>query len=769
MHGSLDDDVADYYKETHRVEMNKEEEKDVEKIGEEYENQKLNHGSVSQAQAEQQLGEKYPSLGTDGNEGSTYWRDWVCRLLEKDIDNVSEDVVIQDVLTGLQNMLYRERPTAPQLPAWIKVAGKGFTRPTDSYMAKNRSKVEIPTALPRRPSGSYSPFPSRSLLREPAAQGSEETLVGRASFTQKLASSNSRARLKSKKIDGELLDGESPPLSGKSQRSQTIQHEAGGASTPSFGHEELEQTVLTEEHKMKMEELERENEKKLDELGMEYEKRLEELEKELAEVLDAEIEAREAELNAQEAEFAAIAEVQKQKRKNKELASKTEESNKTWKRREKELLDGLVKERSTKRKVEIELEKMGQEIAESSFLEEEIRVLEEISRDQEHVIHNLEDELEKMEQEIAECSVLKEKIRAHEEEIRSYKEISRGQERLIHNLEDELSKAMGANNTLKAQVDNMKGQVDKADQVNHELRISLLQAEYAGKEHYEKWIPLFEAENKKYMKLQAAHDELKDKAGKLYEEWCDLRSRNEELTQKLNRCQKHGIRLAKEVAHYKDAVSECQEKADMCEQQRVEHDEHFNQQMKEMLECMKAYHGKTPAEDPDWWRTEGLRKKVEGLDKELVDVKERLEQVKSEKAIAYEYVERLVDEKKELAADNERLQQGASPSSPPLFSSNAHRETKIMPDRYPMWPDPVKAKERRVKAMEMYREKQRLAIKKREKTQELLENARRWNLGPHYPPLSRTWSNRLEETSWERWEGEKYLKEVVRPQEAKGK
>lgn len=439
-------------------------------------------------------------------------------------------------------------------------------------------------------------------------------------------------------------------------------------------------------------------------------------------------------------------EIEKEKRKNEELARGLEESNERCKQREDGLNAELRREKVAKKQVENELARLRQEAGTA-----------------------------------AEIAASKDKIRDQGDRLKD-------QELRVRDFEDELSKAKEGESALRTELIDAKAQ---ADERIRGLEVSLTKAatpknisgsekilneeRSMGEDEYKKWIPLYEAETKRYATLKIAHDKLKVEARKLLDGWPELQRDHKNLTHELDRCREHGMCLKEEVVHYKEVAAqweaEYQEKAELCEKQRIERDDYFEKQMTEMLECMQAYHDKMPEKDPDWWRVEGLREKVEGTKKELKDLRERLEQVKLEKAIAYEHIEKLMDEKKELVTESERLRLSAPLSPPPWEDGNTaskkDKKPKEIPVKYLSWSNSPEAKRRRKQIIENFREKQRLASKEKEDAQGLLEKARRWKMGPYYPPLNMGWDDGLKKSSWERWEGGRWLREAARVQEVK--
>lgn len=329
----------------------------------------------------------------------------------------------------------------------------------------------------------------------------------------------------------------------------------------------------------------------------------------------------------------------------------------------------------------------------------------------------------------------------------------------VSNIDATTESCRGETSTLKTEP------CDKEEELEQERML--------GEDDYRKWIPLYKAEHKKNARLKTAHAKLRTEAWKLYEGWPKLRRDNKDLSEKLAEFGDDCTRLRAQLAESKKAAAEWQaeyhQAAHMYETQRTKREGHFETQMKEIMGCMrayqKAYHDRMPERDADWWKVEGLRKKVEAKGEELRNVGDRLETVKLEKQVAYQHIERLKNEKKELVAENERLRQGAPPSPPPSDNGNGNapigRNSRGLATKY-RWADSAKAKKRREQIMAGLREKQTLVRKQQEDSQDLVEGLRRWRMGPYYPPFKNGWEEGMQKTSWVRWEGERYKREMVR-------
>lgn len=152
-------------------------------------------------------------------------------------------------------------------------------------------------------------------------------------------------------------------------------------------------------------------------------------------------------------------------------------------------------------------------------------------------------------------------------------------------------------------------------------------------------------------------DKLRDQNKALVKGLPQLRREKQTFESDLNSCKVHIKELEESLAQVTAKATDWEagykEAVDQLEKQRVEHEEQLDENKKEALDYIKEYHERMPEKDEEWWRMEGLRKKIKRLEKERDKTLERLETVTRNREDAYTRIKLLLEEVEALKSVSE--------------------------------------------------------------------------------------------------------------------
>ncbi|KAJ4296450.1 hypothetical protein N0V90_006495 [Kalmusia sp. IMI 367209] len=238
--------------------------------------------------------------------------------------------------------------------------------------------------------------------------------------------------------------------------------------------------------------------------------------------------------------------------------------------------------------------------------------------------------------------------------------------------------------------------------------------------------------------------------------------KNTELKNQLTRCRDTNKNLEDQLNHFRstaqDWEADYKQQKQMLDQRDHAEDKETQTLRQELQDTILKYqslmrqHGA-----PDALTIATLARKLEAQQSSLEEVTLRLDTVKKEKGAAYDEIARLMDVNTLLGKENEELRLGPLPS-PRLFLDEETDTVRL--GRRPPWESP-EMRARREEKMRAFREEQLQKREEREKAEGTLEKVKEWKMGGLYPPKRRDWKGFARKSSWERWEGGKWLEEQL--------
>lgn len=170
----------------------------------------------------------------------------------------------------------------------------------------------------------------------------------------------------------------------------------------------------------------------------------------------------------------------------------------------------------------------------------------------------------------------------------------------------------------------------------------------------------------------------------------------------------------------------------------------------ELAHAISTYQALLPSPShPDAMKISGLLRKLSTQEKHLDESTSRLAVLTREKAALEKEFEKVIDEKKAALEENARL--GNSPAPPTRV---VYDEGGISELPRPAWntDDRLFARQTALSSLLAAHANARDRIFREEA---IVEKARAWKMGKHYPPASSrdTYKKAIEKSAWERWEG----------------
>ncbi|KAH7095920.1 hypothetical protein FB567DRAFT_544178 [Paraphoma chrysanthemicola] len=270
----------------------------------------------------------------------------------------------------------------------------------------------------------------------------------------------------------------------------------------------------------------------------------------------------------------------------------------------------------------------------------------------------------------------------------------------------------------------------------------------------------------------------------------DLVKRNRELEVDLTHARDKARRLSEETAEYKDKARQWADEVTSAKREMEKKEAVFVAEVKrldeETLRYIKDYYAKT--HEPGDCDLCDLQKRIKELERELVGANEMSNATKMEKARLEEQIGRVFERNEWLEKEIERLgsafmmggivdqfgREGMyaayadSPSSSTSGDSLESMEWLESPKRaqhhgpfIPRCHLPA-AIDARIVVIEKLRKEQQQRRDEEEKAIAVMEQLRKWNLGKRNLPDTDVWEKLTKQSTWERWEGDKWLQETVR-------
>lgn len=383
----------------------------------------------------------------------------------------------------------------------------------------------------------------------------------------------------------------------------------------------------------------------------------------------------------------------------------------------------------------------------------------------------------------ADIDTIRQTMRGNTRDIEAYRDIldtsDEGESKRIVMIRVSIRKLL---DQYMEMLSNVKGLIAPYHKEMQESEKQLRQAEKEREEELEmtdeqhlKWKPLYENEKMRHKRLKATCERLKTKVKELYQTVPELRHENKELRSRLSDCRDHGNLMKEQAQKWQEQAlhweTEYTAKEAICEKHRSHLESQLEMQKEEMLKYIKDYHDCMPENDPDWWAMEGLQRKIKDVERQLTDVKDMLARVKGDRETAYRKIETLMDEKKALAEETERLRLGIleemeAPEGDSGYDSNWKPRKN---DKKDTWSQSKEEAAKQRKTMEEFKEKQRIDREEGDtaRAQQVMEKVRMWKMGLYYPPRRVDWGETVEKTPWERWEGERWLREAATLEETR--
>ncbi|KAK7193385.1 hypothetical protein DPSP01_010952 [Paraphaeosphaeria sporulosa] len=232
--------------------------------------------------------------------------------------------------------------------------------------------------------------------------------------------------------------------------------------------------------------------------------------------------------------------------------------------------------------------------------------------------------------------------------------------------------------------------------------------------------------------------------------------------------------LREYVAAHRDTVQTLQEQLATSTREAEQWHEEYNQQ-KEMLDgrafaeqtelealrqemqhTISTYHSLLPSPShPDALQITGLLRTLAATEKTLEETTSRLNVLKEEQLALEKGIEKVMDEKNEVLAENDRLLNGPPPLTRIVYDSDTGQQVRLPP-----WHTADRLFARQA-ARSLFLTSQTAARRKIQLSEQIVEKARAWKMGKHYPPsrLQETYKQAVKKSEWERWEVQRWVQE----------
>ena len=283
----------------------------------------------------------------------------------------------------------------------------------------------------------------------------------------------------------------------------------------------------------------------------------------------------------------------------------------------------------------------------------------------------------------------------------------------------------------------------------------------------ERWMPILDEQKNAYKKVKEENHKMKENLEDFLSNWMDTEKKNKQLIKDLADFEHRVGDLSAELAETKRWNTEYKDIAKKSEVMMSGYETHLGKQVAEMNETIKGYHDLMPENDPEWWKMEGLRKRVEGLERHVKGLGDRLETVKEERQIAYREIETMMDERKKLLDENEvlRFEVESQSAGSDRRESIGTRYIPFQPRteaevRGLLYMTPAQLEDRRAE-IARFKQKQLRAQQIQSNEFKVMERVRAWALGHHYPSKKKAWKATVKKTAWERWDGKTWAETVA--------
>lgn len=200
---------------------------------------------------------------------------------------------------------------------------------------------------------------------------------------------------------------------------------------------------------------------------------------------------------------------------------------------------------------------------------------------------------------------------------------------------------------------------------------------------------------------------------------------------------------------------EYEQQRDMLEQRTFTEETELAELRAEMQGTIAQYQALLPSKDePDALEITGLMRKIEAFQKTLKLTTTRLETLKKDKTALEQGIVTLTTENRDLLKANEVLKYG-----PPRAFLDQESNGPL-----PEWNFEELARKREAAVAE-FKQKQKAAREAREAENKLMEKVREAKLGKWHPAKRAHFRELEQRSSWERWEGKRWIDEQSSPEE----
>ncbi|KAH7114352.1 hypothetical protein B0J11DRAFT_540772 [Dendryphion nanum] len=165
----------------------------------------------------------------------------------------------------------------------------------------------------------------------------------------------------------------------------------------------------------------------------------------------------------------------------------------------------------------------------------------------------------------------------------------------------------------------------------------------------------------------------------------------------------------------------------------------------EMARMQRDFNDHLPTNNPDWYKTSALQESIIRLRRETIQSRRVNEELNSR-------LERTVAEYQEVVdlLSNQQKYHYYHPNTN-IITTKPGKQARF---------ESIEEEEERKRKLAAVEEQQKRIRRDDEALEALIERARKWKLGKHYPPERKGWQEQVEKSAWERWEGMTWLEEA---------
>ena len=216
--------------------------------------------------------------------------------------------------------------------------------------------------------------------------------------------------------------------------------------------------------------------------------------------------------------------------------------------------------------------------------------------------------------------------------------------------------------------------------------------------------------------------------------------------------------LHHEIQRYKSLAEnwkhEYEQQKAMREQGNLEEGPEITNLREELQKSIAEYQALMPSkDDPDALEKIGLMRKIDIQRKIIEQNMRHHEKLKKENANLQEEFEKSIAKERELLKEIERVKHGTPPPPRAIFDGENNEEIRL-----PEW-NFSELTQKRENAVAEFKKKQREARDAKEAEYRLMEKAREAKMGKWHPPKRNHFEHVQQKSSWERWDGRRWLEE----------